>query len=402
MQLLKNTTLFQFTKKTFKKWCRVNSFIFGRMFFLLFGGFVLAGYAVLIGFYYRQWKKLKDYTPTVPATVFVSVIIAARNEEKTLPLLIQDLYKQIYPSHLFEVIVVDDFSTDGTPFLASGWPPHFRMICPTATADESSKKKAIAAGVAQARGELILVTDADCRVGQAWVSTLASFYAETGASFIAAPVRYTYQPSPLQALQVLDFITLQGITAASVAADFGTMCNGANLAYTKKAFEAVQGFAGIDQVPTGDDMLLMYKIRQLDPSKLFYVKSRAAIVATAPMPNWTEFLQQRRRWASKTLVYDDKRLILVLAFVLLINLLPVVFFAMAIFQTKYLLYWICFLFGKALVEYPFVKSVSAFYGQQHLMRWFFFLQPLHVFYTVFVGIWSQVGGYEWKGRVAPG
>jgi hypothetical protein len=202
----------------------------------------------------------------------------------------------------------------------------------------------------------------------------------------------------LQVLQALDFITLQGITAASVNADFGAMCNGANLAYTKEAFRRVDGFAGIDKVPTGDDMLLMHKIRQLHPAKVFYLKSSAAIVSTLPMTTWKDFFEQRRRWGSKTLIYDDKRLIAVLVFVLLLNLLPACFFVIGIFQSHYLIYGLLFLLGKTVVEYPFVKSVAAFYNQQHLMRWFIFLQPLHVFYTVFIGIWSQVGSYEWKGR----
>ena len=60
--------------------------------------------------------------------------------------------------------------------------------------------------------------------------------------------------------QSLDFLSLQGITAASVFSRFHTMCNGANLAYEKKAFEEVSGFAGIDQIASGDDMLLMHKI----------------------------------------------------------------------------------------------------------------------------------------------
>lgn len=371
------------------------------MVFLLLGLFVLAGYAVLIRYYYRHWKRVKCYTPTLVPQVFVSVVIAARNEEKTLPFLIQDLQRQGYPAHLFEVLVVDDFSTDGTALLSRQWPDRFRLIKPGATAEISSKKKAIAAGVAQARGELILVTDADCRVGEDWIRIHAAFFAETGAAFVAAPVQYSYQPSVLQLLQVLDFITLQGITAASVTADFGTLCNGANLAYTKRAFLQVDGFAGIDRVPTGDDMLLLHKIRQLDPSKIFYLKNTAAIVTTLAMPTWKLFFAQRRRWGSKTLLYDDKRLIGVLAFVLLINLLPVAYLALGVFNPLYLLCLLFFLLAKSVIEFPFVRSVAGFFGQQRLMRWFVWLQPLHVFYTVFVGIWSQVGGYNWKGRWTP-
>jgi cellulose synthase/poly-beta-1,6-N-acetylglucosamine synthase-like glycosyltransferase len=276
------------------------------------------------------------------------------------------------------------------------------MIMPQCAPEESGKKKAIAGGVAVAKGDLILVTDADCRVGQRWLSTMAAFCQDRGAAFVAAPVKYTYQPGVLPVLQVLDFITLQGITAASVSSDFGTMCNGANLAYTKKAFQAVGGFAGIDKVPTGDDMLLMYKIWKQDKSKVFYLKSSDATVSTGAVATWKEFLMQRRRWASKTLVYDDIRLIVVLGFVLLFNLVPVALLILGFWQPFSLLYLLFFLAIKTAIEWPFVLAVAKFFNQESLMRYFFFLQPLHVFYTVFVGIWSQLGGYEWKGRATPG
>ena len=81
-------------------------------------------------------------------------------------------------------------------------------------------------------------------------------------------------------------MVLQGITAASVTQDFHTMCNGANLAYRKRSFENVNGFEGIDHVATGDDMLLMHKIRQREPGSLHYLKSKHAIVTTPPMPTW--------------------------------------------------------------------------------------------------------------------
>lgn len=366
-------------------------------------GLALGGYALLIFFYLRHWHRLQPYEPAASSSsmVFVSVIVAARNEEKTLPRLLHDLGRQHYPASQFEVIVVNDFSTDNTALLASTFAgTNMQMIIPDASPETSSKKAALAAGIRRARGELILVTDADCRVGEEWVQTMAGFYAEKGASFIAAPVKFTHDRSLLQVLQALDFLTLQGITAASVAANAHTMCNGANLAYTQKAFEAVNGFEGIDKVPTGDDMLLMHKIWKKAPSQVFYLKSREAIVSTAPMGTWREFLMQRRRWASKTLLYDDHRITAVLAFVLLLNLLPFALVVAGFFQPVYFLYLLFFLLAKTLIEWPFVASVAAFYGEQKLMRSFFFLQPLHVFYTVLVGIWSQLGKYEWKGRTA--
>ena len=362
-------------------------------------GFLLL-YGVLIFFYFYQWNKLPSYQQkaATPAP-FISVVIAARNEEATLPQLIIDLKSQTYPSHLFEVIIVNDHSTDGTARLAENFDgTHWQMILPNADAQSSSKKIAIASGIEKAKGELVIITDADCRVKEAWVKIMAGFYLEKGAAFIAAPVKFTHDHSLLQVFQVLDFITLQGITAASVASNTHTMCNGANLAYTKEAFSRVNGFAGIDKVATGDDMLLMHKIWKAHPNGVQYLKNKEAIVETEPMKTWKDFLIQRKRWASKTLVYDDWRIIAVLGFVLLFNSLFFVLLITAFFNSLYWIHFFAYLFAKTIIEWPFVSSVAAFYGEQKLMRHFFFIQPLHIFYTAFVGIISQFGKYEWKGR----
>ncbi len=133
------------------------------------------------------------------------------------------------------------------------------------------KKLAIQTGIGISSGGLIVTTDADCLFHHDWLRTLAAFYEEKGAKFIAAPVRMGVpahpdgsfvhpDPGMLTIFQTLDFITLQGITGASVYKRFHSMCNGANLAYEKSAFFEVGGFRGIDAIPSGDDMLLMHKI----------------------------------------------------------------------------------------------------------------------------------------------
>jgi cellulose synthase/poly-beta-1,6-N-acetylglucosamine synthase-like glycosyltransferase len=110
----------------------------------------------------------------------------------------------------------------------------------------------------------------------------------------------------------MDFMTLQGITGASVQKNILSMCNGANLAYEKEIFTRVNGFAGIDHIASGDDMLLMHKIWKQNPGKVHYLKSPDAIVTTQPMKTWNDFFDQRIRWASKATKYDDQRIIAVL------------------------------------------------------------------------------------------
>ena len=147
---------------------------------------------------------------------------------------------------------------------------------------------------------------------------------------VAAPVKFVNNGSFISVFQSLDFISLQGITAASVSAGFHSMCNGANLAYSKEAFYSVNGFKGVDDVASGDDMLLMHKIKDKYPTQIGYLFHVNAIVETLPMQGWKSFINQRIRWASKASDYSDKKISLVLLLVYVFNLvlliLPVLSF----------------------------------------------------------------------------
>jgi cellulose synthase/poly-beta-1,6-N-acetylglucosamine synthase-like glycosyltransferase len=357
-------------------------------------------YACLIFYYSKGWKSTPEFTPSITTDpLFISVIVAARNEEKSIGRLLEAMAAQTYEAQYFELIIVDDYSTDHTSeIITSSSIKNLKLTKPQVDIHESSKKKAIESGVREASGELIVTTDADCVPGPRWLETISAFYKARGASFIAAPVRYTQDGSILQTYQALDFLTLQGITAASVTLAFHNMCNGANLAYEKKAFSSVNGFEGIDRVATGDDLLLMHKIWKQDPSKVFFLKSKEAIVNTEPMPSWKALMMQRKRWASKSFVYKDYRIIAVLVFVYLLNCLFVVLVALSFFHSFY--WWMVagFWIVKTIIELPFVSSVAKFYGEQRSLRYFFFFQPLHMFFTALTGLVSQAGKYEWKGR----
>jgi cellulose synthase/poly-beta-1,6-N-acetylglucosamine synthase-like glycosyltransferase len=360
----------------------------------------LLAYGVLLLFYKRAWEHADDYVMEGTGhQAFISVIIPARNEEKNIGSLLLSLQQQSYPKELFEIIVVDDYSSDNTACVVRSFElPNLHLTAPQITNNNSSKKKAIEAGIRQAKGELIVTTDADCQLPVNWLSTISSFYNDKKASFIAAPVKFSHDNSFLQIFQALDFITLQGITAASVSSGFHNMCNGANLAYRKESFEDVNGFEGIDQVASGDDMLLMHKIWKKDPRGVYYLKSREAIVSTQPMLSIRSFYNQRKRWASKTMVYKDYRILAVLAFIYLLNCLFIVLLITAAWHPVNALYALGFLIVKTLIEWPFVSSVARFYSEQPLMKYFPLFQPLHIIYTVVVGFASQLGSYEWKGR----
>ncbi|HKC36749.1 MAG TPA: glycosyltransferase [Chitinophagaceae bacterium] len=356
-------------------------------------------YGWLIIYYWLAWRSIPEYVPPASlAQTIISVIIPARNEEKDIGQLLQALQEQTYPREFFEIFVVDDHSTDTTAAVVQQFST-VKLIQLKEEGINSYKKKAIETGIAAATGELIVTTDADCLPLPNWLKTIAAFKEEREAVFIAAPVVIDCNSSVLQVFQAMDFVVLQGITGAAVHKKQLSMCNGANLAYEKNAFVKVNGFAGIDNIASGDDMLLMHKIWKQYPDKIHYLKSKEAIVSTQPMKSWKDFFNQRIRWASKAKHYGDKRIILVLLLVYLFNLSFPALAIAGFFCHHYWLYLAGLWLAKTIIEFPFVYSVAAFFNKQSLTKYFFFFQPLHIFYTIVSGFLGQFGKYEWKGRM---
>jgi poly-beta-1,6-N-acetyl-D-glucosamine synthase len=368
------------------------------MVILLIVIFLFAAYSILIMYYWRCWRSAPDFVPhSKTLTTPVSIIVAARNEEENIGKLLNALQEQTYPTSLSQVIVVNDHSTDSTSEIVKKF-KGVTLIDLTDNEINSYKKKAIQRGIETASGKLIITTDADCLPPPKWLETIVTFYEEKKGLFIAAPVMFETASSIIELFQSLDFLVLQGITAASVHTRIHSMCNGANVAYEKTAFEEVKGFDGIDKIASGDDMLLMHKIRKKFPGRVYYIKSREAIVVTQPMKTWKQFFNQRIRWASKARFYNDRKIFSVLLLVYLFNLSFLALFVLAFWFPVLWFYLLALWFAKTIIEYPFVRSIAKFFDRQSLLKYLFFFQPLHIAYTIIAGWLGQLGAYEWKGR----
>ncbi|MBW8686397.1 glycosyltransferase [Chitinophaga rhizophila] len=363
-------------------------------------------YGYLMFRYGQGWKRLQSFKPlnSVSGRTRVTVIIPARDEADNLPPLLQALKAQTYPDTLFEVIVIDDFSADATPDIVRNFTAanvHLLQLSQHLSAAQrlnSYKKKAIEMAVERATGDIIMTTDADCVMGPEWITRMVQFYETYQPKFIAAPVSFYKEDNFFKALQSLDFMTMQGITGALAALKAGTMCNGANLAYERKVFYEVGGFKGIDNIASGDDMLLMFKIYRAYPDGVLYMKSEEAIVRTLPVDTFRAFMHQRIRWSSKADKYDDKRLIWVLALVYFWNVSLLLAGVAALFIPGWWPMVLGLLIYKVLVEFYFLIPVAGFFGKTSLLSRFIPGQLFHIPYIVVAGWLGKFGSYQWKGR----
>ena len=334
-----------------------------------------------------------------------SIVIPARNEAANIEACIAGILVQNYPTHLFEVIVIDDFSEDETADIVASLALQHNNVrllrLQDFTKDENIiayKKRAIEIAIEQANHAWIITTDADCSFTNNWLATYDAYIQEHNCVMVAAPVTYKNTGSFLSIFQVLDFISLQGITAAAVASGSHTLCNGANLCYSKKAFETVGKFSGIDHLPSGDDMLLMHKMKQSFEGKIGYLYAADAVVTTAPSATLELFIQQRIRWSSKALGYQDKLIFWILLLVYLVNFSLLAYLPVTLIQTGNINKWLLLIGCKTIIELPFMYGSAKFFKQQKLLVWFLFMQPFHILYTVVAGWFGTFGSYKWKGR----
>ncbi len=356
-----------------------------------------------------------SFVPTVRFTI----LIPARNEEKNIADCLQSIEQLDYPKTLLEVIVIDDFSTDTTAAIVQQFSNVKLLKLEDTVKDKinSYKKKAIETGIAQSTGDFIVTTDADCIVPAGWLTNFALLIQEQQTAFIVAPVaikdeanstisaaKYevpnhtSFEAGFINVFQDLDFLSLQGITGASAGTNFHSMCNGANLCYSKKAFYEVNGFQNIDHIASGDDMLLMYKILKRFPGSVHYCHAASSIVQTSPVETVKAFFQQRIRWASKADKYDDKRISIVLLLVYLLNAFLLLLFISGFFNPFLWILLSACLFVKTIVELWLLIPVANFFKKEKLLLWFPLMQPFHILYTVVAGWLGKFGNYEWKGR----
>lgn len=364
-------------------------------------------YASLIALLARGWWNLTSFVPanhTAPISkIFVSIIIAARNEERNIRPCLHDLLSQDFPSEYFEIIVVDDHSCDDTMHeVQKIHKEHHKVKLISLAASQmllQGKKAAIASGVEQANGELIITTDADCRFPSQWLTSIVAYYQQHHPVMISAPVVFMPQRGLWGKFMELEFISLVASGAGALGLKKPLMCNGANLAFRRDVFFELNPFKQNEKWASGDDLFLMHSIRKnYGSGAIHFLKSSSAIVKTQAPASLKEFILQRLRWSSKTKAYPNSFNALLAILVFLNALFLLIGTHLLIFHPGLLIpvvaVWILKLFSDFLLLYP----AASFFGRRKLLLWYIPFQLLHVVYVVATGFWMNVAGFSWKKR----
>ncbi len=343
-------------------------------------------------------------SPTLSNTLIISVIIPVRNEAKNIELLLEDLAQQTLLPACFEVWVIDDASEDDTAEIVRNFEASYALhLLPSdvSLGNLSPKKRAIQTALAHTAGKLIVCTDGDCRVQPDWLRLFAVHHEATGAHWISGGVAFqSPEPSFFDIFQMIEFSSLVGSGAITLAHGFPTMANGANLAYTRSAFEAVGGFEGNAHLASGDDEFLLHKIAKKFPKAIFFLKNPAHTVYTFPQKTLQDFYRQRKRWGSKWAHYKNVGIKLLAVAIFGANLALLMTWAGAFWGSWRIVDAIWLTGLKCVPEFFLLLWLVHYFQKPPLpARAIVGVQIVYPFYVVFFAFASLAGKeYTWKGR----
>lgn len=350
------------------------------------------GYAFFLLHVYVGLTRLRSPLARSEHRPFVTVLLAARNEEGTIGRCLGSLRAQTYPPELYEILVIDDGSTDRTGEIATEVAQQASNVRLLRLRSGGHKPTALAAGIAQARGEVLLATDADCIVPQGWIGSMVKHFNET-TDFVAGPVVERPGQGLISELSRIEFLGLMGVAAGLIGSGTPIFCNGANIAYRKEAFTEAGGFGAGH---ASDDEALLQRIHHRNPGSVVFSVDPESVVITDPPETFREFWLQRVRWSSKRRVYDRKS-VLAIPVALYCFFLLYLLTAVACIGTSELL---PFLLAATIVKV--VLEITVLHGTARLLRqpilWsrVFLAELGHVPYIVFAALQGQAGMFRWK------
>lgn len=275
-------------------------------------------YAALLIVAYIAFARYRTKTVAAEKEHNIAIVVAARNEEQHILRLLNALEAQEC-DHPFEVVIVDDASEDRTLHIAQAhWAKKFRLH--VLRNNGVGKKDALTTGIHATSADIILVTDADCVPGTAWVRRMAEQFNDGHACFVAGTVRPQGDESPVSAALITETVFLQFVSAGLFALKNPALCNGASMAFTRTFFMDVNGFTN-DAFASGDDVLLLQKAKHYAPDGIRWVKDKDAMVEASVVSSLPEAMQQRHRWLSKLKAYSGAAMNLVAPLFLCVQLL---------------------------------------------------------------------------------
>jgi cellulose synthase/poly-beta-1,6-N-acetylglucosamine synthase-like glycosyltransferase len=242
-----------------------------------------------------------------PEKLRPEVIVAVRNEEHSLPRLLESLLGQTRSDCLF--LFVDDRSSDATGRIlddfCSKTGTQARVIHNRAEpVSLTGKQAALDLAFGQARGDVLLFTDGDCQLPATWAEELVGHFQEPAIGIVLGRIGLEEGPTFLGRFQSFEQPLLNQYNFGSVGMGVPTGCFGNNMAVRASAVKQIGGFRNLGYSVT-EDALLLDAVNRKGGWKVRACTSLRSTATTLPKGTWRDFVNQHTRWNAGGLFSSD-------------------------------------------------------------------------------------------------
>ena len=327
----------------------------------------------------------------------ISVIIAARNEEKHLPNLLNSLISQNYPKENYEIIIVDDRSKDKTAEITLKFQSDNSNLKLLKIENESKhllgKKGAIDAGIKDAKYDILAFTDADCVPTDNWLKQINEHF--TAETDIVAGYSYLHYKNPFfKFLKNLERSSIFAVIAGSFGWNWGITITAGNMAYRKQLYEKVNGFSDIGKIRSGDDILMIQKMSKY-VRKMKFMFHRDSIIYASRIESADSQIQQETRRGSKWKHYTmPVKLMTLFIFIYYIIFTCSIFGFL--FAKLPLTQFMLVLLLKIIPEFLLLTIFLAKIKKLKLMLVFPIAEIIYIPYFILFGLKGTFGKFKWK------
>jgi len=358
-------------------------------------------YVLLMLYLNKGQKKLKPFVlKSQPNTIRFSIIVPFRDEAKNLIVLLQSLADLDYPKDQFEIILINDFSSDNYKPIIEKFKealPNLRCI-DAEVSDISPKKAALSLGISKAKYDWILTTDADCTIPKNWLKFYSQKIINDKPILIAGLVKFNDTKTFLNRFQCLDLLSLQAALLGTFGQHKPILCHGANLCYSKNVFYELNGFKSHQDIASGDDVFLLEAAFKKYPDKVTVLNSLEATVSTQTEPTFKKLVSQRTRWAAKALAYKNASIKIVGLIIFTMNLLLIILSILSllgVFNAQ--LFWLIFLV-KFNIDALILYRTARYFKQESVLNGYILSSFVYPFFSVISVLLGLLSGFNWKGR----
>lgn len=238
--------------------------------------------------------------------VNISIIIAAKDEESNICSLLTSIQNLDYPAEMFEVIIVDDHSTDNTFIKLKEQSEKVKnlRIIKLSFSEKSGKRNALSCGVNNAKYHHILITDADCYPDPAWLKAYSQLF-NSGYEMLFGAAPFYQNENKINKISCFENLRNSLLSFAFAALGLPYTAAARNFGFTKRAFDSIGGYTNTKDTLSGDDDLLLREAvkRKI---KIGTVIKPGSFVYSRTKESLKEYLMQRARHTQTSVHYLTK------------------------------------------------------------------------------------------------